>query len=51
MLHSLVVSDTVNYLQAQVVFQSEDWAGLEKWLHFRQGETVYDFRLNDSDCV
>ncbi len=42
---STIVADTINYLTAQFIFKTEDWAELEKWAHFRQGETVYDVKL------
>lgn len=44
-----VVADTIDYLEARFAF-SEDWEGLEKWVHFAKDGEVYDIRLTD-DCV
>ncbi len=46
-----VVADTIDYLEAQFSF-SDDWNGLEKWVHFsnRKSGAVYDIRLTD-DCI
>ena len=44
-----VVADTIDYLEAQFAF-SEDWDGLEKWVHFAKEGEVYDIRLTD-DCI
>ena len=44
-----VVADTIDYLEAQFAF-SEDWDGLEKWVHFAKEGEVYDIRLTDN-CV
>lgn len=44
-----VVADTIDYLEARFAF-SEDWDGLEKWVHFAKDGAVYDIRLTD-DCV
>lgn len=44
-----VVADTIDYLEARFAF-SEDWDGLEKWVHFAKDGEVYDIRLTD-DCV
>ena len=43
----VLVSDSINYLTAQFFFQTEDWQGLSKWAHFKQGENVYDFALEN----
>lgn len=42
-----VVSDSVNYLEAQFLFQTADWSGLHKWAHFNDGDNVYDFEIID----
>lgn len=44
-----VVADTIDYLEARFAF-SEDWDGLEKWVHFAKDGEVYDIRLTD-DCI
>lgn len=44
-----VVADTIDYLEARFAF-SEDWDGLEKWVHFAKDGEVYDIRLTDN-CV
>jgi len=46
-----LVSDTMNYLEAELQIQGDDWDGLEKWLHFRQGESVYDFKLDKENKI
>lgn len=43
----VIVSDSINFLTAQFFFQTEDWRGLSKWAHFKQGENVYDFALEN----
>ena len=51
----LIASDTVGYLEAEFVFLSDDWAGLEIWAHFNQkvsynGDELcgsYDIKLTD----
>lgn len=43
----VVVSDSINYLTAQFFFQTEDWRNLKKWAHFKQGDKVYDFALEN----
>lgn len=43
-----VVAGTVNYLDASFLFQNgKDWEGLEKWCHFKNGESVFDIMLTD----
>ena len=36
-----VVADTIDYLEARFAF-SEEWNGLEKWVHFAKDGEVYD---------
>lgn len=43
----VLVADTIDYLSARFVFMTGDWDGLEVWAHFRQGDTAYDFRLDE----
>jgi hypothetical protein len=43
--HPLIVSDTLDYLEAQFSFLTSDWFGLAKWVHFTQGDVVYDIKL------
>ena len=46
-----VVADTIDYLEANFSFLSNDWDGLDKWAHFaNDGGTVYDIRLTE-DCI
>lgn len=42
-----IVSDTIDYLEAQFYFQTLDWDGLTKWAHFKNQDTVFDVRLID----
>ncbi len=44
-----VVADTIDYLTARFNFNA-DWDGLSKWVHFANGDTVYDIPLTD-DCI
>ena len=44
-----VVADTIDYLEARFAF-SEEWDGLEKWVHYAKDGEVYDIRLTD-DCI
>lgn len=48
---TIMVSDTINYFEAQFAFADERWKGLHKWAHFKQGETVYDFLLDENDRI
>lgn len=43
----LIVSDTINYIDANFAFLTPDWDGLVKWAHFAQGDKVYDVMLED----
>ena len=45
--HERIVSDSVDYLTAEFIFQTSDWQNCSKWAHFKQGETVYDILLID----
>lgn len=47
---SHVVADTIDYLEAKFFFKTDDWDGLEKWVHFANGDTVYDIPLTDG-CI
>ena len=49
LINEHVVADTIDYLKARFAF-SEDWDGLEKWVHFAKDGEVYDIRLTN-DCV
>lgn len=49
LINEHVVADTIDYLEAQFAF-SEDWDGLEKWVHSAKDGEVYDIRLTD-DCI
>lgn len=45
-----VVSDTIDYIEAQFFFSS-DWAGTSKVAHFKNGDTVYDITLNSDNQI
>jgi len=45
-----IVADTIDYLEARFFFRTEDWDGMTKWVHFANGETVYDIGLTDA-CI
>lgn len=40
-----LVSDSIDYVEADFDFRTGDWDGLSKWAHFTKGETVYDINL------
>lgn len=42
-----VVADTIDYLEMKFFFKTNDWDGLEKWVHFANSERVYDIRLSE----
>lgn len=44
----LIVSDSIDYLEAVFAFRSKDWEECEKWAHFSQGDVVYDIKLTDN---
>lgn len=43
----IIVADTIDYLTASFSFKTADWNELQKWAHFKHGESVYDVLLND----
>lgn len=43
----IVASDTIDYLTAEFSFLTDDWKGLEKWVHFAKGDEVYDVLLTN----
>ena len=45
--HSKVVADTVDYLTADFVFQTNEWLGFRKWVHFKKGEEHYQIMLSN----
>ena len=47
---SHVVADTIDYLEAKFIFRTDDWNGLDKWVHFAKDSAVYDIRLTE-DCI
>lgn len=50
LINEHVVADTIDYLEMNFTFQTDDWDGLEKWAHFSKNGTVYNIRLTD-DCI
>ena len=42
----VIAADSLHYLTGRVHFSGADWDGHSAWLHFRQGETVYDVALD-----
>lgn len=42
-----LVSDTIDYFDAEFDFRTEDWSGLSKWAHFSKEDVVYDVNLVD----
>lgn len=47
----VIVADSIKYLESKFHFQTSDWDGFSKWAHFKNGETVYDIRLNADDAI
>lgn len=48
---SQLVSDTINYVSAVCSF-SDEWIGLDKWLHLRSpAGQIYDIALDETDGV
>ena len=44
--YPVIVSGTIDYLEAQFVFQTSDWDGAVKWAHFKKGNAdPYDVML------
>lgn len=43
----LMVAGTVDYFEVSCKFQNDDWNGLHKWMHFHNGDTVYDVEIID----
>ena len=42
----VIAADSLHYLTGCAHFSGTDWDGHSAWLHFRQGETVYDVALD-----
>ena len=42
----VIAADSLHYLTGLAHFSGSDWDGHSAWLHFRQGETVYDVALD-----
>ena len=47
----VIAADSLDYLTARVSFSGDDWEGCSKWLHFRQGEILYDVQLDENDEI
>jgi hypothetical protein len=47
LVNTHVVADTIDYLEMKFSFKTNDWDGLEKWVHFANSERVYDIRLSE----
>ena len=43
----VIAADSLHYLTGLAHFSGSDWDGHSAWLHFRQGETVYDIALDE----
>ena len=43
----VIAADSLNYLTAELYF-SDEWSGASKWVHFRQGELVYDIAIENN---
>lgn len=43
----VIAADSLHYLTGLAHFSGSDWDGHSVWLHFRQGETVYDVALDE----
>lgn len=49
----VVVSDTINYLEAEAEFKGEAWEeiGLSKWVHFQNGDDIYSVPLFNDKII
>ena len=45
----VIAANSRDYLTARFHFSGEEWEGCSKWVHFRQGETVYDLSLENDE--
>lgn len=45
-----IISSSINYLSAKIVFQTAEWDNLVKWAHFKKENDVFDF-LMDGDEI
>lgn len=43
----VIASDSRDFLQARVIFHSDHWDGVDKWVQFSKGEHVYRVHLVD----
>ena len=43
----MLVSDTIDYIDAEFDFRTDDWKGLSKWAHFSKGRETYSVNLID----
>ena len=46
-----IAAQSLKYLTARFSFSGSDWEGYSKWAHFRQGETVLDFNLDENNEI
>lgn len=45
-----IISSSINYLSAKIVFQTAEWDNMVKWAHFKKENDVFDF-LMDGDEI
>ena len=48
LVNTHVVADTIDYLEMKFSFKTDDWDGIEKWVHFKKSDKIYDIRLTDN---
>lgn len=42
------VSDTIDYITAEFTFETPDWDGVEKWVHFTKDDKAFVAKLTDN---
>lgn len=43
----IIAADSIDYLEAQFLFRSKDWIGLDTWAHFASDGASYEIKLKD----
>lgn len=43
----IIVADSIDYLEAQFLFRSKDWSGLDTWAHFESDGASYAIQLKN----
>lgn len=46
-----IAAQSLKFLTARFNFSGTEWEGFSKWAHFRQGEAVFDFALDEENEI